>query len=525
MKKDQVRLQEQLKELQLEMKNSIKNTTIRYDSELEKVKKSMEAKLSKELKCLQDKVNEQIRLIKEEHGPEFLMSNYAVTEIEEEENKVEESKHELDKQLVCENLCYEGNLVEENVNVENKIDKTRFQEEISSEEVATHKEIHIAEINSPDRKNSVNNCFGILKTRLWKYIFRFGSNEGFEEISPTIHSFGVYAIANRHWSVALLLILTSLIIVSLQIVILDKLGIEATRPPCTIHTDCLTGQYCQPFSGFYDSTPRCADCSYIDEIYSNENVNCTLIKEGVDPWDYGDIDEEYIVYNKTSDPNSIDHICLSQIYCTETDVLGKGECDDYTLNKNRITTDFKMALIFLALLGIAPALTIEIESALREELVMKQIIKQHASSMSFIAKISVQLMHIPFRIRRCVIPLFAAGATAGILFDDTFLAQNLVLNIVAILFLIEIDDVCVTFFFPPQDIREVTQFLEEIDAPNVSGTLSFVLWLWPRIVSVIASFYTVYYLLLSAWPICDLKSVDVLIVMLLLFTIASSYNN
>ena len=229
-------------------------------------------------------------------------------------------------------------------------------------------------------------------------------------------------------------------------------------------------------------TPRCIDCEYVNEKSISKFPNCSLIASELEEWELESIDHTKFVYDSSVDVDSDESLCFSQIYCNATDTMESG-CDDYVINRKRLSRGYILSFIFLSVAGLAPYFTIDMEDTIVEETVLDCILESSAT-MKWITWLGAQSMYFLLRGRHLILPFFIAQATTAIFLSDTFSVMNMLLNILSIAFLIEIDDLFAVFIIPSNELEEMNTFFTKTLSQHQKNKVSIASWLWPRSVSI-----------------------------------------
>merc|ERR1719203_2490346 len=114
--------------------------------------------------------------------------------------------------------------------------------------------------------------------------------------------------------------------------------------------------------------------------------------------------------------------------------------DHYSLNHNLMSKGVLMTLIVCGLLGLGSSLLGEIEEARTEGKILTAALKKNSFKLGVLSLIPAQLTYIVTRIRSYIIPFSAAHATAGIMLTTPFSVGTITLNVLAVTFIIELDD-------------------------------------------------------------------------------------
>jgi len=325
----------------------------------------------------------------------------------------------------------------------------------------------------------ISNLFKLAKKVSDRFVGKDENEEEVIDIGSTIHMYSIYCIVKRHWIQALLMTCFSLLFVTCQVIVLQKIVVEAAHPTCAAHSDCNQGQFCK-FNMDSSLAALCGDCD--EPTWNVDTEQCDAIFQELDikGWDTGNT-KQYIDRDSLTQETSD---CLSKQYCIETDT--PGSCDHYKLNKFRLDSGMMAALIFLSLIGFAPALSGDQEQVITEEILLHRELKA-LTTLTFQQWAISQLMYFVLRVRCYVMPFLAAAATSSIIFANRFSVSNFVLNILAIVFLVEIDDVAVAFILKPTTTQVLEEFIEPTVRDSRNESFSMVTWLYPRVSSAVAS--------------------------------------
>merc|ERR1712157_223967 len=93
--------------------------------------------------------------------------------------------------------------------------------------------------------------------------------------------------------------------------------------------------------------------------------------------------------------------------------------------------------------------------------ILRNALKRN-TSMSLKSRIPAQLIYIVQRVRCYIIPFLAAQATAGIILSERFSVGGVMLNILAITFIVELDDMSATIFLTPLMLTQLNQFFNDM---------------------------------------------------------------
>jgi hypothetical protein len=296
----------------------------------------------------------------------------------------------------------------------------------------------------------------------------------------------------RQWCVAL----TSISIVLTQIMVLAWLILEALYPTCATQNDCRIGEFCQDAISFPLFTqPRCIDC---DHVPNGDWVNnCT---------EYEDLHESLLVWvthdnvwNPTSLQNDTNAVsCLQYLHCKETSIefedtyfidqsikardYGHGDymphrhqeysnhCDHLILNKEKSSWAHSAVFIFAASLFSA-LLYSEINQCVIEEEVLKYALRKRDPKQRAITPI--ELIRISIRMRKFLLPWWVTCAATSILISDDLSVKNILLNLLAVAFVLEADDLFGVLFVTERE-KELVEKL--VDSAKENGNISIPFW-------------------------------------------------
>ena len=298
----------------------------------------------------------------------------------------------------------------------------------------------------------------------------------------TIHMLAVTEVTKtqdrctlRPWFFALM----SFCFVMIQSAAFYMMIYEYERLPCSAHTDCLTGQYCK----MYDRSDTraqslCEECEDLtlmlttlseiknatdkdwnSRMHSSNNCSKEEITnlESVDQsvvWfnEYG-----YPQYNRTNfpDPNALE--CLALQHCRQSEKYMPADkkvttidealaiastinqCDYLVLVRNKLMGT--QAFVFICLIFIIAAhMSNDIEEATIEEALLR---KRGATMSNFPALILL----VSLRHRRLVLPWGMAMAVVVITLTDDLSIKNILLNVVALEFILNADSLFLKYCF------------------------------------------------------------------------------
>jgi len=379
---------------------------------------------------------------------------------------------------------------------ENEDDEIKFEEGGDSNELAISlitrkKRSHSKKINARKSKLSKNSFrssfFGG---------FSSGDDFGLEVCNTeTLHMHCVALHNNpKNFKKALVTSIGTLLVTFLQIFVLSSLTYEISHPTCSAHTDCLRGLFCgrkgdiaKTKVGTEFLHARCEDCKLFNVTIFEENCmnkydvnkyNLTKKAFGfgsIDPhilW-YGDNDHYYF------DPRSDNQFyadfskneltkCLAQAHCQSTtlaqeDSLENPVCPHLSLTMKRLSLD--QIIVFIAIIFLfASSLTSDIEESSVEEAVLDYVIKTHGRK----NLVSRYILRTSIRIRRHILPWFVAGAASSVILVDGLSSKNILLNLLAVIFITETDNTLAKLFLSPDKLNLADNVVEAAKSSKIA---------------------------------------------------------
>jgi len=289
--------------------------------------------------------------------------------------------------------------------------------------------------------------------------------------------------------------MTSLVVVCLQIMVLRWLIFESSYTTCAVHEECGIGEFCR--IGKY-RRPRCDDCEFSlkfwdqdtksSETASEEFCKNFMVEE--DPFDNFDQTVQWFWKNEV---NSIflneteataEVACYAKNYCDETQVADYVDhpriCEHLTLRMNKMSIDQKILFAFVAILYTA-TICQDIEQGAIEEAVLvysKQLVGEDQS-----LPYSYYLLFYTMRIKRYMLPWIISSATVSVTIIEELSAQNILLNLLAVSFITETDDILSSLFLSPTTRATADEIVASAkDSGNVA-----VSFFWTRMLGLSAT--------------------------------------
>jgi len=202
-------------------------------------------------------------------------------------------------------------------------------------------------------------------------------------------------------------------------------------------TDCSAGTFCNSHWG--GAKPKCMDCSSMSVVV-NETEVCRA-ELGADIWKHRasfDVDHNVIWFGRgcvgdNCPDNVTKEACVTLIHCNNTKTFD-GSCDYIKLNTSRINWDTRLTVLFLTFLWMFPIIQ-DITEAATEERILDHRLAAGSRS------VAAEIVRLALRIRRCFLPFLTTFATLIMLVTDDVSAVNIILNLLAVTFITEADNV------------------------------------------------------------------------------------
>lgn len=337
---------------------------------------------------------------------------------------------------------------------------------------------------------------------------------------------------------ALLAALFSLALVTLQGTVLYWVVLEASAPTCATHTECRVGEFCmarglggRPDLGgehhrptYHNPFPRCYDCQIVltGSGIGTTTSEATNVEEwwstacaaslgsssvagedfipwgDVKPWDDIDHTKEWLADPdhplRRFHPNgsivlSVDEWnaevlamrCREYLHCAESD-MWLNSCDHIKLNMANFHPAQRVLAVFMSLLFAEP-LARDVYDASIEEAVLNHHVNAGTAPRR---TLTYALVRRGLRMRRIGLPFSAASAAAAILLGDALSSTNILLNLIAVAFILDADDMVSSLFLPPSTLLSTDALVRGVELP--AGDSS---WLAARILGLWCAFLLV----------------------------------
>jgi len=279
--------------------------------------------------------------------------------------------------------------------------------------------------------------------------------------TKTIHMYAVAAaVKTSNNCVPWLFAVTSFFLfVALQSSVLYWSTYETTLSSCSTHSDCRVAQYCDWVpEEFYSAT--CTDCAW---IYADDwiNDNCPSIINDTETGD--DIDQTVLWFDRSYKANYNNSKygeqgddgfwCLAWQHCEQTEMYKqadeKDRCDYVSLIANKFTYTRKFIYV-IAIMILAFHLSQDIEEAAIEEAILgHHLASTNENEALNLKHLPAFLLRLSLRYRRNVLPWMVAIAVIGVSLSDDLSVLNIMLNVLAILFILNADSTVAYLMLSP----------------------------------------------------------------------------
>ena len=266
-----------------------------------------------------------------------------------------------------------------------------------------------------------------------------------------------------------------------QVFLLVMLTSAADNPTCTKHSDCRPGQLCYGFENETWRQPRCRACSTLEtsEIScSNERLMDPQIASGVNLGYYFesswfDSDHTSQVNIQADDLSAIftseeeAMICIAEQYCEENtptgfDVTSKG-CPFVEMFMKKSSFSGFVVLFVMSIL-FSTYLFKDMQEALVENSLLEFTISSETSNCLSLALFIVRITN---RARLYWLPHYTAMAAASIILSDDLSPKNVTLNLLALIFIIEADNLVASLIFSARQQEKAEELVQLAKANNI----------------------------------------------------------
>ena len=237
-----------------------------------------------------------------------------------------------------------------------------------------------------------------------------------------------------------MMLLPLLFLTFTQVFILYNLTSASEYQTCTKHTDCRAGTFCDGFTDYWRQ-PRCESCFSLPY----EGYSCDL---DADLKDYFEVSwfDSHKTSNVFIESDDISHIfsseedamyCVVEHYCKETTPIKLSDTCSLFLPLMEKADFSGYSILFVMTIISAAYFYEDMKEAEIEHAVLDFIVSSEpADSLSY-ALVIIRIMN---RARRFFLPFLTAMGGASIILTDDLSSKNITLNILALVFIIEADN-------------------------------------------------------------------------------------
>lgn len=274
-----------------------------------------------------------------------------------------------------------------------------------------------------------------------------------------VHAWAIACATRRDRSFAgtLLVMIFTIGFIAFQIALLGGTMMESSFPRCTNHTQCRDGEWCSPsLMGEPTTDPGvCFDCWSSYHMYNGFFLNATF-------------DTYPDSYEKMAIAAGGDWLHAGVAHCDRTDTLPR-LCDFLQTNRRAVSGVNFFVLVSVAIFLMVPMIDDMVEANF-VDLVMHRRTPWIVDWKRRWAIVAVWWLNV--RLRLFVLPVFTVGATAGLILSGPMHSYDLLLNGVAITFVMTLDDTLGALCIQYKD--------EEGDTVDPSATEPYHEWLFHR---------------------------------------------
>jgi len=284
---------------------------------------------------------------------------------------------------------------------------------------------------------------------------------------------------------------TSLALVTAQIAALTWVNYDASAPPCAAHTQCRMGEFCHVPNLFERHSeswkrPRCSDCA---SILSDASVNTSFCETVLGskafgdtvlwpwsnhlmPWDGADemvalltdLNGEFVTTNPTGRDNSLR--CLAAHHCHGND-RWLAACDHIKISLSNMEPSQTLLLVFCAALLAVPLVS-DMEQATVEDIVLDTMVKrQRGRGRVPGSAFAHPMLYMSLRLRRFVVPCVAVGTAASLLVSAPITSGSIILDLIAVSFILDTDDAIALLMLRPSAIRRGDELAHKVGKAHV----------------------------------------------------------
>ena len=251
----------------------------------------------------------------------------------------------------------------------------------------------------------------------------------------------------------------SIFLTASQLVLMRFVQTESSYPSCALHENCPTGNFCDAWDPRWQA-PRCADCYRVFEDVAGLGLNATACA-AVDQ-SFAHLAEPSRWHDGVFDYTFADG-CLAWNHCVESDNWAD-ECDHLKVKMDRLHWTTKLVLILVSFLMALP-LAQDMDEAVVEEALLNHQLNGGGRSPPVL--VAAALLHASLHIRLYVLPIVTSTTAVAVLVASSFSSADILLNLLAVSFVTEADNMVATVFLPPKADERADALIKSITSPIV----------------------------------------------------------
>ena len=258
-----------------------------------------------------------------------------------------------------------------------------------------------------------------------------------------------------------------------QVFILLSLQVDSMYPTCTKHSDCEPGRMCDGFNTMdWWTQPRCEPCARLELLEDSCDVDVDLEDFFESSW----FDSNFIANVDIKEENYSNIFgseedtmrCIAKQYCQNTvpfGLPGDGDgCDLIKISAEKASTSGYIVLFFMSFL-FSGYLYQDMEEAEVENALLDFIISSELAGSLWIPIFIIRIMN---RARRFFLPFYLVYAGAGIIVSEGVSPKNITLNLLALIFVLEADNLLALLVISESRQQEASNLVEAAKRNHVS---------------------------------------------------------
>ena len=418
------------------------------------------ADLKKEITTVKDELKQlksddsSNRTPEETFSQTSLEKNYQTSEVEDEEPVTDEEDFIVEERITCIEEENENHENTANYNLPNPGTNPQINPPNIHESISVHTQRRLSFFQHQNIQ--ISSGSNVYNTNT---LFILAVSVAYQRAQiPTLRTRGIICI--MAWSLVFFLFI--------QVYVLRVLQLDSEHPTCTKHTDCKTGEMCDAFSTFFRQ-PRCGPCVWLNFYENPCEVDVDLEELLENSWFHSnftanvDMEAENMSNIFSSEADAMR--CVSEQYCQRTTpvgLIGDG-CSRIKELTEKASGSAYAVLFFMAIL-FAVYFYKDMEEAEVENALLDFIISSEPADTFWI---SMFVIRITNRARRYLLPFYTAFAGAAIILSEDLSAKNITLNLLALIFVIEADDLVAVLVTSANQRQEANSLVENAKMNNV----------------------------------------------------------